>query len=198
MTTTPPLATTLNELIKDRRSVFQQQYTGEKVDDAIVSQMLENANWAPTHKLTEPWRFVVYTDEGIRQLAEQQSDLYRRITQADGTFKEDRYQNLLTKPMLSSHIIAIGMKRDEKRSIPEVEEVGAVFCAVQNMYLTATAYGIGCYLSTGGITYFEAAQEIFGWGADDKLLGFLHIGVPKSALPAGRRRPVHEKIQWIR
>ena len=64
--------------------------------------------------------------------------------------------------MLSSHIIAVGMKRDEKKSVPEVEEIGAVFCAIQNMYLTATAYGVGAYLSTGGITYFEEAKEFFG------------------------------------
>jgi len=29
---------------------------GKHVDNAIIQQMLENANWAPTHKLTEPWR----------------------------------------------------------------------------------------------------------------------------------------------
>src|SRR5690606_17505299 len=121
-----------NQLIKERRSTFQNGFTGEKVDDTIVRQMLENANWAPTHKLTEPWRFVVYTGDGLKQLAERQASYYKTYTQADGSYKEERYQNLLTKPMLSSHIIVIGMKRDEKKSVPEIEEAGAVFCAVQN------------------------------------------------------------------
>ena len=186
-----------NVLIKNRRSVFQQQYTGEKVDDAIVKQMLENANWAPTHKLTEPWRFVVFTGEGLKKLATLQSDLYKRLTTADGSYKEDRYQNLLTKPSLSSHIIVIGMKRDEKKSVPEVEEIGAVFCAIENMYLTAIAYGIGGYLSTGGITYFEEAKELFGLDKEDKLLGFFHVGHVKNTLPEGRRRPLEEKITWV-
>ena len=190
-------ANKVNELIRNRRSVFQNQYTGEKVDDAIVKQILENANWAPTHKLTEPWRFVVYTGEGLKKLATLQSDLYKRLTTADGSYKEDRYQNLLTKPSLSSHIIVIGMKRDEKKSVPEVEEIGAVFCAVENMYLTASAYGIGGYLSTGGITYFEEAKVLFGLGKDDKLLGFFHVGHVKNTLPEGRRRPLAEKITWV-
>jgi nitroreductase len=188
----------VNELIRNRRSVFQQQYSGEKVDDAIVEQMLENANWAPTHKLTEPWRFIVFTGEGLKKLAEIQASIYKKVTEADGTYKEDRYQNLLTKPMLSSHIVVVAMKRDEKRSVPEVEEIGAVFCAVENMYLTATAYGIGCYLSTGGVTYFEEAKASFGLGSEDKLLGFLHIGVPKGALPEGKRKPVADKVTWVR
>lgn len=188
----------VNELIRSRRSVFQQQYSGEKVDDAIVKQMLENANWAPTHKLTEPWRFLVFTGNGIKKLAEEQAAFYKKATQADGTFKEDRYQNLLTKPMLSSHIIAIAMKRDEKKSVPEVEELGAVFCAIQNMYLTGTAYGVACYLSTGGVTYFKEANELFGLGKEDRLLGFFHIGMPKDSLPEGKRKPIEEKVQWIR
>ena len=188
----------VNELIRNRRSAFQNQYTGERVDDAIVKQMLQNANWAPTHKLTEPWRFVVYTGEGLKKLAILQSDLYKKLTTADGSYKEERYQNLLTKPMLSSHIIAVGMKRDEKKSVPEVEEIGAVFCAIENMYLTVTAYGIGGYLSTGGITYFEEAKELFGLGKDDKLLGFFHVGHVKNTLPDGRRRPLEDKILWVK
>ena len=161
----------INQLMRNRRSVFPNDYTGEKVDDAIIHQLLENANWAPTHKLTEPWRFVVFSGEGLKKLAAFQSECYKQVTTAKGTFQEDRYQGLRTKPMDSSHIIAVGMKRDEKNSIPEWEELGAVFCAIENMYLTATAYGIGCYLSTGGITGFEEAKSYFGLGKEDKLLG---------------------------
>ena len=100
--------------------------------------------------------------------------------------------------MQSSHIIAVGMKRDEKKSVPEVEELGAVFCAIENMYLTATAYGVGSYLSTGGITYFEEAKEFFGLNHEDKLLGFFHVGIPKPITMEGRRKPLEEKVKWVK
>ena len=187
----------IDKVIEVRRSVYQQQYTGERVDDAIVKKILSNANWAPTHKLTEPWRFVVFTGDGLKKLASYQAELYKKVTSANATFKEDRYQNLLTKPMLSSHIIAVGMKRDEKKSVPEIEEVGAVFCAIENMYLTATAYGVGCYLSTGGITYFEEAKEFFGLGPEDKLIGFFNLGMSRIELPAGKRKPIEDKVVWV-
>lgn len=187
----------INQLIRDRRSVFPKEYNGTRVDDAIVHQILENANWAPTHKLTEPWRFVVFTGGGLTRLANLQAACYKKVTEADGTFKEDKYQSLLTKPHLSSHIIAIGMKRDPKNSVPEVEEIGAVFCAVQNMYLTAAAYGVGAYLSTGGITYFDAARELFGLDTKDKLIGFFHLGMSSSPLAPGKRKPVRDKITWV-
>ena len=188
----------VNQLIRQRRSIFPKDYSGEAVDDGTIQQMLENANWAPSHKLTEPWRFIVFTGDGLRKLAAFQAECYQKVTTADGTYSEDRYHGLLTKPLQSSHIISIGMKRDEKKSVPEIEEAGAVFCAVQNMYLTATAYGIGCYISTGGITYFEKAKEFFGLGKEDRLIGFLHVGMPKGPAPQGRRKPVSEKVVWIK
>ena len=187
----------INKVIENRRSVFQQQYNGQHVDDEIVRKILNNANWAPTHKMTEPWRFVVFSGNGLTKLATFQANLYKNLTTTNGTYKEDRYQNLLTKPALSSHIIAVCMKRDEKKSVPEIEEIGAVFCAIENMYLTATAYGVGCYLSTGGITYFEEAKEFFGLNKEDKLLGFFHLGMSKAELQAGKRKPVEEKIVWV-
>ena len=190
------IAHDFNTLVHKRRSVFPKDYSGKTVDHAIIKQMLENANWAPTHKLTEPWRFVVFSGSGIAKLAQFQADCYRQVTQADGSYKEERYQNLLTKPLLSSHIIAVGMKRDEARRLPEIEEAGAVYAAVQNMYLTATAYGVGCYLSTGGITYFEEAKNFFGLGPADKLLGFVHVGIPKGEIAPGKRKPIEEKVVW--
>ncbi len=185
-----------NELIANRRSIFPQNYSDEKVDDRIIKKVLENANWAPTHKLTEPWRFIVYTGEGLKRLAQAQAGVYKKVTQADGTFKEERYQNLLIKPMQSSHIIVIGMRRDDQKSVPEIEEVGAVFCAIQNMYLTATAYGVGAYLSTGGITYFEEAKEIFGLRKEDKLIGFFNVGSVKQLPQPGKRKSIEKKVAW--
>ena len=188
----------LNTLIKNRRSVFPKDYSGESVDDSIIQQMLENANWAPTHKLTEPWRFIVYSGAGRKKLAELQAAVYKKKTEADGTYKEERYQNLLTKPFESSHIIVVYMKRDEKKSVPAIEELGAVFCAVQNMYLTATAYGVGAYLSTGGITFYEEAKPFFNLGTDDKLLGFFHLGNTEYVSPQTKRKPVDEVATWVR
>lgn len=188
-----------NELIRKRRSIYPPLYSGEKVDDAIIEQMLENANWAPTHALTEPWRFTVFTGEGLKKLADFQSELYKKLSTADGSFDEKKYQKLQDKPLLCSHIIGIGMKRDPKKKIPEVEEIEATACAVQNMYLTAAAYGVGCYWGTGGITYKDEAKAFFGLGEEDKFLGFLFVGMPKEGKwPEGRRRPVAEKVQWVK
>lgn len=188
----------LNRLIRGRRSVFQDQFAGTSVPDQIIAEMLENANWAPTHKFTEPWRFIVFTGNGIVQLATAQADLYKKVSTRKAKFDEKTFNKLLSKPQMSSHIIAVAMKRDEKHSVPEIEESGAVFCAVQNMLLTAWAYGVGAYLSTGGITYIEEAKELFQLSAEDRLIGFIHVGNILNEVRPGRRKPIDEKVNWVK
>ena len=187
----------LNKLIRERRSVFPKQYDpGKHVDDAIVQQLLENANWAPTHKLTEPWRFTVFTGNGLKTFAGLQASVYKNTSGAN--FKEENYQKLLNTPLLASHVISIGMKRHAEKNIPEMEEIAAVACAVQNMYLTAAAYGIGCYWTTGGVTFNEAAKPFFDLDAADKLMGFLYVGVIAVPSATGTRGPVTDKTKWIK
>ena len=189
--------TEFNLLIRNRRSIYPNMYTGDRVDDEVINQMLENANWAPSHKLTNPWRFCVFTGDGLKKLADFQSELYNNISTKASNFLESKFEMLKTKPLLASHIISIGMRRDPKERLPEIEEIEAVACAVQNMYLTASAYGIGCYWGSGGITYVESAKFFFGLDAKDKLLGFLYIGIPKN-IPEGRREPIADKVKWIK
>lgn len=186
------------ELIRNRRSIYPKMYADTPVDDAIIEEMLENANWAPTHRLTEPWRFVVFKGAGLQKLADFQSRLYKQVAESKGNFVEANFEKLASKPLMASHIIAIGMKRDEKESVPEVEEIASVAAAVQNMYLTATAYGVGCYWGSGGVTYYDEAREFFGLGENDRLLGFLYVGHLKSEnWPAGKRKPIADKVSWV-
>ena len=190
----------INRLLRQRRSIFPKSYSQETVPDAVIEQMLENANWAPTHKLTQPWRFAVYTGQGLRKLGEWQANLYKQVAQADGTYLEKKYLNLLEKPGQASHVIVIMMQRDPEERIREEEELASVAMAVQNMHLTAAAYGLGAYWGTGGVTYFPEAKAEFGLGPNDRLLGFFYVGQPHpdEEIPDSKRSPMAEKVRWVR
>lgn len=192
MTINPELATTL---IRNRRSIYPKQFTGAPIDDQVIEDLLENANWAPSHKLTQPWRFKVFKGKGIEQLAKFQSELYKKVSIQNNNFSEESFEKLQSKPRLCSHIISIGMKRHE--IIPEIEEIASVSCAVQNMYLTASAYQIGCYWTTGGITFYEEAKEFFGLERNDRLMGFLYLGNYNGKWPSGKRQSIQDKIEWV-
>jgi nitroreductase len=186
----------LNDLIKNRRSVFPDQFvTGKKVDDEIIKQILINATWAPNHGQEEPWQFTVFTGDGLTTFAHYQSELYKK--EAGANFKEDKYLKMQRQPLKASHIISLATKRSAKKGIPEIEDIEAVSCAVQNIYLSVTAYGLGGYWTTGGITYMEKAGAFLGLGEEDKLLGFFYIGHVAVPSPAGKRKPIEEKTRWV-
>jgi len=187
----------INSLIRHRRSVFPKQFVeGARVDDAIVEKIVENATWAPSHGNLQPWKFVVFTGEGLQRLAEFQSELYKETS--GEKFKEATYDTLRANPLKASHVVAICMKRDPNKKFPEVEEVCATAAAVQNIYLSVSAYGLGGYWTTGGITYNEKAKPFFGLGEDDKLLGFFYIGQVAVASPDKSRAALSEKVEWVR
>ncbi|MBI1783287.1 MAG: nitroreductase [Sphingobacteriales bacterium] len=190
-------AAQFNSIVKNRRSIYPYQYEkGKVIPDDIIWQILENANHAPNHKQTEPWRFTVFTGDGLKYFGELQAHIYKKYS--GNSFNAGRYQKLLDYPLMASHVIAIGMKRNEANKLPEIEEIEATACAVQNMFLTVTAYGLGAYLSSAGITYFEEAKPFFDLGADDKLLGFFYIGyVAKPFDQSSKRGPIQKKVKWV-
>ena len=187
-----------NSIIKYRRSSTPPLYVkGKVIPEEIIHQILVNANYAPNHKKTEPWRFTILTGEGLKKLSEMQADIYKRY--AVEKFSELKLKKLVDFPLMCSHIITIGMKRDETRKVRQIEEIEAVACAVQNMFLTATAYGLGAYWSTGGITYFEESKPYFDLGEEDQLLGFFHLGYLHQPSGEGYKRGnIDDKVKWVR
>ncbi|WP_373400560.1 nitroreductase family protein [Algoriphagus halophilus] len=69
----------VNKIIRGRRSMFVAQFKeNDPIEDSIIEEMLENASWAPTHKLTQPWRFIVYKGEGLKTFGKYQAELYKK------------------------------------------------------------------------------------------------------------------------
>lgn len=191
----------VTKIIRGRRSLFVSQFKeNDPVDDTIIEEMLENANWAPTHKLTQPWRFIVYTGEGLKKFADYQADLYKMRAEKNGTpFLEATYTKFKESPLKASHVIAILMKRTEGSGIPVMEEIAAVSMAVQNMYLTASAHGLAAYWGTGGPTFWPEAREDFGLEGEDMLMGFFYVAKPGiESWPEGKRDAIGNKVAWIR
>ena len=187
---------TIDEIIKTRRSVFADQFEpGKKVPDEIIQKMIENATYAPNHGKSQPWFFTVFTGEGLQKLANFQSELYK--SEAGENFKEITYKKMQHNPLKASQVIAIGLKRSVNEKIPLNEDIAAVACAVQNMALTAHAYGVGGFWSTGGITYFPSAKSFFQLSEDDLLMGFFYVGYIKHPSTLAPRKLMEETTTWI-
>lgn len=188
------LTDTLN-LIKERRTIYPEQFSGRKVHREQVENMLEAANWAPTHGLTEPWRFKVFSGDALKNLMYCIAETYKQIT-PQNDFAEPKYNRFIKRGELTSYVIAVCMKRQETEKIPEVEEELAVGCAVQNIMLVATAYGIGSFWATGPMAYSEPIRDYLHLTGKDKCLGFIYLGYPDGEWPKGKRNIWLNKVEW--
>ncbi|MEZ4885267.1 MAG: nitroreductase family protein [Chitinophagales bacterium] len=79
----------------------------------MIENLLENANWAPTHSMNEPWRFKIFAGEARQKLGEFQSNWYKENIIGDN-FNPAKHQQLLTRPSQASHIIAPKKERMKK------------------------------------------------------------------------------------
>ncbi|MDJ0636677.1 MAG: nitroreductase [Xenococcaceae cyanobacterium MO_188.B29] len=186
----------INEIIKSRRSTKPRFFNGNKIDNSVVWQILENANWAPTHGLTQPWRFKVFTDSGLEKLANFQANLYKQLT-TEEKFKPEKFERMKTNVLQSSHVIIICMQRQKSEKILRDEEIEAVACSVQNMALTAQAYGICSFWGSGGVTYTQELKEFLGLSEKDLCLGYLYLGYSDNPATQSRRSPIQEKVEWF-
>ena len=187
----------LEEVIKLRRNVKPIFFTGEIISDCEVKDVLESANWAPTHGYTEPWRFVVFSGASKMKLAEFQSDLYKSKTDVT-SFKQIKFEKLLKTPSLASHIIAVVVYNSINHRVPLIEEVAATSCAVQNMLLSAAEKKIAVHWTTGGVTYDDEMKSFLGFENKDVVLGFLYLGRSKNKINSAGRRgsTIEQKITW--
>jgi len=188
----------LTELIRRRRSIKPVDMdSGREVDRMLLVELIENATWAPNHGLTEPWKFHVFQGASRADLVTILQQTYREIT-PPAEFREDKLKKMGENPLLAPVVIACVMERNGGSKIPEIEEIEALACAVQNLQLSATAAGLGCYWSSPPLLEAALFREWLGLRSEDRCMGLIYLGWPKASLnwPRSVRQPVENRIAW--
>lgn len=186
----------INALFRERRTIYPEQFTERKVHREQVEVILNNAQWAPTHGNTQPWRFKVFMEEGRQQLSDFLGQTYLELTPADMQ-NNMKLAKLIARPLKSSVIIAVCMARQPEEKILEIEEIEAVACAIQNMHLSCTSYGLGGFWSTPKLIYTPQMNTFLGLEPKDKCLGLFYIGYSAVEWPTAHRKPLEYTTEWI-
>jgi len=167
---------------------------------ALIDGILEDAHWAPTHGLTQPWRFHVF--HGRRKLLELSEGLQAVFRASVPAEQQDQatLDKLFAYPAGSAVAVALLVHVPAKSRIPEWEEVAAVCCAAQNLMLSAHAQGLGSFWSTTTATILP---EFVRWLSADpeeyRSLGVLYLGWPKQGAREqlrSTRVPLAERTIW--
>ena len=124
----------INDIIKTRRAIYPSQYEKGEVKKSFIKLLLENANTAPSHRLTQPWFFKVYKGISKDLLAKEMVKSFDELNN-DEKVSTTKKRKILEKCKKSNCIISVFMKRDPNKSVPEWEEIAATAMAVQNLSL---------------------------------------------------------------
>ena len=178
----------ISYIIQSRQSVYPYEFNGKTIKEDVVIKLLENANYAPSHKMTQPWRFKIFCNNSKKKLLDE--------IKLNFFFSENKKKKLENSFNRSSHIICICMKRNNDL-LPEWEEIAATAMAVQNLWISCVDSNIGGYWSTP--KYINKLGAFLKLNQDEVCLGFFYLGIQDSKnLKTRRRDNIHEKIEWFR
>ena len=186
----------VSSLIRNRKSTYAYSFSSEVIPKEIIEEIITNAIWAPTHKLTQPWRFEVLEGAHKEGLGKYMLNYYKENLPIE-KFPESRYEETLNYSK-NATLIAVIFQRSKRVEIPEWEEIAAVSCAVQNMWLSCTALNYGAYWATNKATikYCEIFLEL---AKNEKSFGIFYMGIPElkeEEIKYRKRIPLSKKLKW--
>jgi nitroreductase len=186
---------TISQIIHRRRSIKPAKMNGKKIPDELVKEILGLANWAPTHGRTEPWRFIVYSGEKVKEFCQEHAELYKSNTNEEN-FNQNTYDKQLHNGDLASHVVIAFMHGETNPKIPVQEEICAAAAAIENFLLGATAAGIASYWSTGAMTHKQPMKDFLELKNEDVVMGIIYLGYSDEKSEGKRATPIEEKITW--
>tara|TARA_B100000963_G_scaffold180531_1_gene156870 strand:+ start:1105 stop:1656 length:552 start_codon:yes stop_codon:yes gene_type:complete len=177
----------ISKIIKARRTTYPRNFNGAKIKREVIEEILENANHAPSHRMTQPWFFKVFTDE-------KKNDLANAIIKLNSNYSDSFKKKMFEKFEKTSHIIVICLKRHED-VVPEWEEVAATSMSVQNIWLSIVNSKIGGYWSTP--KYLNNLNKYLELKKNERCLGFFFLGLVDSfKIRNISRTNAREKTSW--
>lgn len=177
----------LESVVGARRDI--RRFRPDPVPTELLEAVLEAGHRAPSVGHSQPWRFIVVSDQATRDKAAHLADA-ARLAQADH-LTEDRAARLLDLKLEGLREAPLGIVVACDRRTPALGVLGrATFpdadlwscaTAIENMWLTARAHGLGM----GWVTLFEPADlaDLFGLPEGVVTLGWLCLGWPDERPP---------------
>ncbi len=161
--------------------------------DRELELILDMGLRAPDHGRLRPWRFVLIRGDARGVFADRLVVAARKRDPAAPQGLLDRYR---AWPLRTPLIIAVGAVVRPGHPIPEIEQVLSVGAAAMNMLNAIHLLGYGGLWVTGLNAYDPDINEMLGFHAPSRLVGFLSVGTPSRVTPADRPDRAQHVVDW--
>jgi 5,6-dimethylbenzimidazole synthase len=140
------------KVIAERRDM--RHFLPTPIPSEVLKKLLEAAHHAPSVGLMQPWRFIRITDHQVRQqihgqVNEERIKTAEAIGDYESTARMAEFMRLKVEGILDCGEVLVATLCDHRedhifgrRTLPEMD-MASVSCAIQNIWLSARAEGIG-------------------------------------------------------
>jgi nitroreductase len=167
---------TLADLARARRT--HKAFGADPVPRETLLELLSVAALAPTHHMTEPWRFRVLGPETLLALEE-----------AAGLKEAEKLRRAPTL-VVASAALSGDLVQDE-------EDICATAAAIMLVLLAATERGVATYWRTPAIVRTRQGRKALGVPRGERVLGLLHFGPPVREPAPRERQPAERYVEFL-
>lgn len=190
----------MNDLydVINRRRDTRREFTGAPVDDDVLHRVLLAAHAAPSVGMSQPWDFVLVRSPQTLRAFRDHVAAERKVFAAElSGERAETFDRIKVEGICESGLgIVVGY--DPTRGGPQVlgrhaiPDAGlySVVCAIQNLWLSATAEGLG----VGWVSFYreDFLRDLLGMPEHVRPVAWLCVG-PVSELP---EVPDLERFGW--
>jgi nitroreductase len=171
----------VSELIRKRVTITK--FNSLSVDSNLVIQLLDDAVYAPNHKMREPWRFIILEHDRKEEL------MLRYVSKLrvdQKTEMIDLMAKVFSAPLVLAVIVPIQQDiRDE------LEDMQAAAAMIQNFLLLATEKGLSTAWKTPKYIESDLFKDVLGIRIDEIVLALIMMGYSDvEGKPKMRKRAV--------
>jgi len=178
------------DVLKKRRSVKPIELSGPPPAPAELETLLTIASRVPDHGKLTPWRFIVFEGDARAKAGEAIADAFRRANPQATADQVAFERNRLARAPL---VIAVVSRAAPHVKIPEWEQVLSAGAAAMNLVTAAHSLGFAASWLTEWYAYDRTVLDALGLAANEKIVGFVHVGRAAQP-PEDRPRPPLSEI----
>jgi len=180
------------DFLLQRRSVPSRLLTAPGPSEGQLRDLLSAALRVPDHGKLEPFRVLRIEGEARHRLGALLAELtIARQPLADAGVIDKERQRFSHAPLVLAVIACI----TPGHKVPEQEQLLSAGAVCYNLLLGAQALGFGAQWLTGWAAYDPQVAARLGLLAQERVVGFIHIGSASGAAPERPRPVLEEKLR---
>jgi 5,6-dimethylbenzimidazole synthase len=185
---------TVYRVIASRRDM--RHFLPDPLDDALVARLLGAAHLAPSVGFMQPWRFIRVRSTALRQQLHALVEAERIETAQAMGEREAEFMRLKVEGIQECGEVLVAALADGRekhifgrRTMPEMD-LASLSCAIQNIWLTARAEGVGM----GWVSLFdpEALRKLLRMPEGSRPVAILCMGYVREFYA----QPMLQMLDW--